>query len=357
MPRIPVRVEPYNSPSRQHRHYKNKRDQVLRALGKAAYINGSHFAIMWVSARGDVETYASEALQSRLGTWFTKGGIADEARELVMGSAGQPRTNPFLNDNSKKPDLSDDEGEGGDESIAFKASPSSQQSATATPNIGADDPFIERPAFSHNDVAMQAAAQTRADFEGRRFARLPEGKASGHRRPIAPLDTNVANEHYARSRELAAQRSKGAIGSQGVAGYGLGAFGDCSQPPHSAPLPGTQPSQGESSSGRAQTPVSARAPFNRSASSSSAQHPVQFANEAARTAFLELRFGQLQQGMCKTVAKAWIKIIEPKKQTRCPYNKGEEGKPAWWPAGVRHKEPDHLMKPGECFSTSASCSQ
>ncbi|CDW98197.1 hypothetical protein, partial [Sporisorium scitamineum] len=87
MPRIPVRVEPYNSPSRQHRHYKNKRDQVLRALGKAAYINGSHFAIMWVSARGDVEMYASEALQSRLDAWFVKGGIAEEAKQLVKSSS------------------------------------------------------------------------------------------------------------------------------------------------------------------------------------------------------------------------------------------------------------------------------
>ena len=79
MPRIPIRIEPYSSPSKQHRHYKSKRDQVLRALGKAAYINGSQFALLLVSARGDVETYASEALQNRLDPWFVKSGIADEA--------------------------------------------------------------------------------------------------------------------------------------------------------------------------------------------------------------------------------------------------------------------------------------
>ena len=77
MPRIPVRVEPYSSPSKQHRHFKCKRDQVLRSLGKAAYINGSHFAIMWVSARGDVETYASDAFQGRLEDWFKRSGIVD----------------------------------------------------------------------------------------------------------------------------------------------------------------------------------------------------------------------------------------------------------------------------------------
>jgi hypothetical protein len=59
------------------------------------------------------------------------------------------------------------------------------------------------------------------------------------------------------------------------------------------------------------------------------------------------KFDALQQQTCKIVVKAWIKVMEPKKQTRYPYNKGEHGKPPWWPQGVRHKEPDHLMKPGK----------
>lgn len=57
------------------------------------------------------------------------------------------------------------------------------------------------------------------------------------------------------------------------------------------------------------------------------------------------RFGSLQQMTCKLVLKAWIKVVEPKKQSKHPYNRGEEGKPVWWPDEVRHKEPDHLMKP------------
>jgi len=74
--------------------------------------------------------------------------------------------------------------------------------------------------------------------------------------------------------------------------------------------------------------------------------PLTIGNEAEVTIFLETRFRQLQQLCCKIVAKAWIKVIEPKKQTRYPYNRGEESKPEWWPDDVRHKEPDHLMKPG-----------
>lgn len=59
------------------------------------------------------------------------------------------------------------------------------------------------------------------------------------------------------------------------------------------------------------------------------------------------KFEELQQQTCKIIIKSWIKVIEPKKQTRYPYNRGEDGKPAWWPDHVRHKEPDHLVKQGE----------
>lgn len=73
-------------------------------------------------------------------------------------------------------------------------------------------------------------------------------------------------------------------------------------------------------------------------------------------------FHSLQQTNCRLIAKAFIKAVEPKKQSRYPYNGGKKGpngetrdpektKPSWWPAGVTHREPDHLKKPGE-YSTS-----
>jgi hypothetical protein len=70
-------------------------------------------------------------------------------------------------------------------------------------------------------------------------------------------------------------------------------------------------------------------------------------NEEEVNTFFETRLRQMQQLVCKVVAKCWIKVIEPKKQSNFPYNRGEESKPSWWPPNARHKEPDHLMKPGE----------
>jgi hypothetical protein len=68
--------------------------------------------------------------------------------------------------------------------------------------------------------------------------------------------------------------------------------------------------------------------------------------------FYFVRFKDMQQSSCKVMGKAFVKLVEPKKQTHHPYTKGNAKAPPWWPsttgeAHVRHKEPDHLLKPGE----------
>ena len=70
--------------------------------------------------------------------------------------------------------------------------------------------------------------------------------------------------------------------------------------------------------------------------------------------FYEQRFKDCQQTACKLIAKAWIKAVEPKKQSTHPYTGSDEKAPDWWPQPwgtgkddrVRHKEPDHLYKRG-----------
>jgi len=67
--------------------------------------------------------------------------------------------------------------------------------------------------------------------------------------------------------------------------------------------------------------------------------------------FYVARFKDTQQNACKVIVKAFIKLVEPKKQTNHPYLKGADSVPSWWPpttgdGGVRHKEPDHLLKGG-----------
>lgn len=68
--------------------------------------------------------------------------------------------------------------------------------------------------------------------------------------------------------------------------------------------------------------------------------------------FCETRFKNLQQMACKIVAKVWVKLLEPKKQSNHPYSRGDDLAPGWWPKPwgtgkgdkVRHKETDYLLK-------------
>ncbi|KAL1963362.1 hypothetical protein VTN77DRAFT_8378 [Rasamsonia byssochlamydoides] len=73
--------------------------------------------------------------------------------------------------------------------------------------------------------------------------------------------------------------------------------------------------------------------------------------------YYEKAFEAFQQLNCRVIAKAFIKLVEPRKQVNHPYNgrRASSGssperadpeltKPKWWPSGVTHKEPDHLLK-------------
>ena len=73
---------------------------------------------------------------------------------------------------------------------------------------------------------------------------------------------------------------------------------------------------------------------------------VQIGCERAVTDAITARLQLLQQLACKIVAKAWIKKIQPKKQTTHPYCHGFAKAPPWWPPKVTHKEPDHIKKAG-----------
>lgn len=70
-------------------------------------------------------------------------------------------------------------------------------------------------------------------------------------------------------------------------------------------------------------------------------------------------FEKIQQINCRVLAKVYVRVVEPHKQAKYPYNgrkavagvkqdlTPEESKPPWWPPGVRHREPDHLLKAGD----------
>ncbi|ORX39933.1 hypothetical protein BD324DRAFT_244629 [Kockovaella imperatae] len=232
MPRIPVRTTPYHTLPRCTRHYKSKRDLILRALGKASFINGSQFVIAWISPKGEVDVYASELLQTSVSN--KEGGILcrkelDREATRVKGEMGRRWEDiRRLEESGEAPSMEDDEAQ--------------------------DETFEE------DDMDVDP-------------------------------DRTMVDDDDSMKKTL----------------QGLGL---------TAPRPNTP---------------------------ASSMHTLTLAPDATENYYTS-RFAALQQATCKLVVKAWIKVIEPKKQMKFPYNKGEELKPLWWPEGVRHREPDHLSK-------------
>lgn len=86
---------------------------------------------------------------------------------------------------------------------------------------------------------------------------------------------------------------------------------------------------------------------------------LQVGNRDLLRRYYEKAFEDFQQLNCRTIAKSYIKVIEPRKQTHYPYNgrklisgvlqrvDPELTKPIWWPVGALHREPDHLLKCGK----------
>lgn len=85
-----------------------------------------------------------------------------------------------------------------------------------------------------------------------------------------------------------------------------------------------------------------------------AKRGIKIGNKEDVWKFYDSRFKTMQQTACKIIAKAWIKLIAPKKQSHYPYTGQDAKAPGWWPQPwgnardekVRHKEPDHLYKAG-----------
>lgn len=288
MPRIPVRTSPYHTLPRCTRHYKSKRDLILRALGKAAFINGSQFVIAWISPKGEVDSYASELLQSAVNNKdpnapcvLNRKELDREASRIKVEMMKRWDEIRRLEEAGEAPSLEED---GGEEAVDMEAE---------------DDT---------NDLDPDSTLVDESEFD-MKFLVDPT--------PSAPVTLSIPSVAIAGPSSSTSTSIRKSSSSSAM----MSAF--------------------PSTATRASTP-------------GPTMHNISLAPEAVDP-YYNARFAALQQATCKLVVKNWIKVIEPKKQMKFPYNKGEDLKPLWWPEGVRHREPDHLSKQGMSLSHVLHC--
>lgn len=305
MPRTSKRSKPYTSLRKQIRHYRQKRAQFVKGLCASAHMNGSEFLIMLASPKGQVETFASEAFRSNVPHWFPE-NLLREAKELAS-AAREKRSNE--RDEVEESDRSDGDEDEDESDKEFEGRPREMSSGAVQLNDSGNVPVPSSSSFPSPNLSFSADSD------------LP----SGEYRSALQTTHNLS---------LTPTSATSTVFSPDVS-----SFPSCNVP---ADLPGNH-------NGHPQCPL----PEGDSpATNSYPALPNMMTYIPAPDRFYEAKFTALQQKATKRIAKAWIKVIEPKKQTRFPYNKGEASKPSWWPRGLRHKEPDHLKSQGH-FSAFA----
>ncbi|WOO84460.1 putative protein [Vanrija pseudolonga] len=237
MPRIPSREEPYHSVAKCNRHWKTKREFVTKAANKASHVDGSHYLLICVAPKGNIEVHASEYFYDDANQHKADGIIN---WEVLRGRA---------------------------EFIQTRNESRWQEVERQEKRFGLEDDADDEDNEDGEDVDSNDLSL--GDLN------LP--------------DTPTGGQTQLMSTFSASNPSKMTIG-----------------------------------------PVS-----------SITVTPATIDRE------YHARFEHLGQNVCANVLKAWIKVVEPKKQTKYPYKdkKGNEGRPPpWWPTGLRHIEPDHLHK-------------
>lgn len=290
-----------------------------------------------MNSRGESETYASDVFQNKLTNWFNT-QIQEEARRLVLVASdtapepnqdqkcvnGEPRVDTNDQENnapSPSPDILDD-----DDTIDWTDSHTRSDSRNSNPGSQLHAPFMQ-PALASIAEHQPFQQQNYHSIPQPKYPGQPNGLPELRRSISSPNPLSITNSNIETNKYFRHQHPP---------------LPPRSHNNYNRPSPlNLQRSNSQSSLLGDGTVISP---------SGTEFKPLIIGNAEEVTTFLETRFRQLQQLCCKIVAKAWIKVIEPKKQTRYPYNRGEESKPEWWPNDVRHKEPDHLMKPGKSCS-------
>ncbi|GAA5879946.1 hypothetical protein JCM16303_004409 [Sporobolomyces ruberrimus] len=279
------RYEPLQDARKQDVHYRASKSKILRSLGTASYRNGSQFAMIWVSPTGEIaDAYASEAFQPKLEDWLGK-RVQAEARETFKA---------WKVDKERRSNL-------GEERVEVEG-------------VYGTEGEMFRP--DQIDEEMSDGEGVEDQYKGTRASHVTG--ATNSRRSHAGLSGQAAPEDLNPSSSRPNHRATRSFSTS-----------DVNPKSHASP---------------ALSSTSLTSPVLTSSTLATDANGALKVDLEQVDAWLTARLAELSHKTDKIVCRSWIKAIEPHKQTKYQYQKGDETKPAWWPAAIRHKEPDHLGK-------------
>lgn len=319
------------SPAKAERHYRTQKLRFLRMLGHATFRNGSHFAILWVSPTAQTaEVFGSEALQPKLDEWLgprVQRQAMSCARQLNQRKAGHDlaafgasvgRSEIFRQDGEVIDPYLDDADD--------------QLEADETDGLNSERACAGTSARGHS-----APSRLAAEPEAIQAADGPQLDQSSSVPSLTRDVSQVATGSASPDRALAKTESSSSMPATPV--LRAAAESEATRAASESTTPSPKPAE----------PSAAPPPSSASAVTGG---PVQsdLVDRQFTSAELEQwyssRFDQLEYKVEKLVCRVWIKAIAPGKHKKFPYQDGDASKPEWWPADLRHKEPDHITKPG-----------
>lgn len=305
------------SPQRQLRHFRLKRSQILCALGKSSFINGSQFAILLVEPSGDSEVFGSGAFKGRLGTsggWFAN-GLLGEARELAAAAArarqfGRARADVFCASGAVIPveadaddgfvgrageeDWDDDEDE-----VWSEEAPSRSAFAILEGGVGRSSrPNSATALHPHHQVAPSSAPSS--------------SLISFATSASAPVSPSIPDTRVTRSLSMLAVNEA---------------------PSHPSPADSHHSPPAPSSSGPSGSSHTKVTPTVR---------PVVFTPTTLSAWYTE-KFVQLQPKAQNIVCPKWIAVVE---EHVASHQTVEGLAPPWWPGQITFRNPKNMQKHG-----------
>lgn len=346
---------PLTSSHDQLRHYRFKRDQILKALGKASFVNGSHFAIVLTNSNGDSDVYSSSAFRNKLPSWFdasfleeARGCVEEQSRVKEGLELGDLEESTFGRESRASVYGIDGEimrveedGEDGFQEVWIEFEETEETEVAEDREPSSELPELQE-VYRGQDSAETTPTRLDIFATGASTPPYPSMPSPPSAFPLA----STSSTRVTRSNSHSLSTSFVPVVPREPSNI----------PPHSdhSPPAGpfTLPREVESEDQVHYDHIDA------------SYYPVDESPIPLRTVsftphslfeWYTDKLSALQAKASKSVCRAWIKVIEPDKAISWPYmlSVGRNARdiamapaPGWWPHDVRHKDPDALDQGG-----------
>ncbi|SGY74242.1 BQ5605_C005g03351 [Microbotryum silenes-dioicae] len=344
---------PYEDVHKARNNHRRTRLNALRAMSLSSHLNGSAFALLYVSPVGEIETFSTPSLRPHLGSWFNIKVHKEAKRSTIKYFRTRRRIQgefAIANDFRGEYDVEEPKAP----TITITGKPRWPRSRTAStraiveddweeedsPMLGAETALILpplEPKHATESGANQASAPASRERES-----PPDGSAANtHLRTPGPM---TRQNRPARSPTSAGARptsSEGGFGrSPSMGQLGLddtAATGRRELDALGRPTPPLSTSPTELGVTLSQASTFPRPPLCRLV-------PTLLDPQSISKWYLG-RFSAIPHEQQYELCALWIRALEPDHKVKFPYKtSGSTLQPAWWPAGVPHKPPSRLSE-------------